>query len=117
VEHRWSVLPARAEAAIYRAMATLPGITVQQGITNAAGKAAIGISDNGGYNQLLLSPVTYQVTGLRVASDGASLLRGGWGSKGTLILSIGYSQVTRGSRPRRPVTTRAEKGTAAMTID
>jgi hypothetical protein len=92
-------VPAPAEAAVYRAMATLPGITVQQGITNAAGAPAIGISDNGGYNQLLLSPVTYQVAGLRVISDGASLPGGGWGPKGTLILSLAFGQVTEVAAP------------------
>lgn len=62
--------PPKAEAAVFRALATLPGITVQQGITDAAGAAAIGLSDDGGYHQLLLDPRTYQVLGLRSVSDG-----------------------------------------------
>jgi hypothetical protein len=87
--------PPAAEAAVYRAMATLPGITVQQGITDAAGKAAIGISDDGGYNQLLLSPVTYQPIGWRVISDGIISRR----PKGTLVMSIASTQVTEVAAP------------------
>ena len=62
--------PAKAEAAAFRAMAAIPGVTVQQGITDAAGNAAIGVSGDGGYDQLLLDPVSYQVTGLRQLSNG-----------------------------------------------
>jgi hypothetical protein len=93
--------PPAAEAAVYRAMATLPGITVQQGITDAAGAPAIGISDDGGYNQLLLSPVTYQVTGWRVISDGHALMRVGGPSwpKGALILSTALTQVSEVAAP------------------
>jgi hypothetical protein len=46
--------PPAADSAAYQAMAALPGITVQQGITDTAGGQAIGVSaDGGGYNQLL----------------------------------------------------------------
>ncbi|HEY7265004.1 MAG TPA: CU044_5270 family protein [Trebonia sp.] len=62
--------PPAAEAAAFRAMAAIPGVTVQQGITDAAGEPAIGVSDNGGYDQLLLDPVSYQVLGLRQLSTG-----------------------------------------------
>jgi hypothetical protein len=62
--------PPAAEAAAYRAMATLPGITVQQGIKDLADGQAIGVSDDGGYNQFLIDPVTYQVIGLRQLSTG-----------------------------------------------
>lgn len=62
--------PSAAEAAAYQAMATLPGITVQQGITDAAGGQVIGISDDGGYDQLLIDPVSYQVIGIRQLSTG-----------------------------------------------
>jgi hypothetical protein len=62
--------PPAAEAAAFRAMATIPGVTVQQGITDAAGDPAIGVSGNGGYDQLLLDPVSYQVIGLRQLSTG-----------------------------------------------
>jgi hypothetical protein len=62
--------PPAAEAAAYRAMATLPGITVQQGIKDLAGGQAIGVSDDGGYDQFLIDPVSYQVIGLRQLSTG-----------------------------------------------
>ena len=62
--------PATAEAAAYRAMATIPGVSVQQGITDEAGDPAIGVSDDGGYSQILLDPVSYQVIGERQLSTG-----------------------------------------------
>ena len=61
--------PPAAEAAAYQAMATLAGITVQQGIKDTAGGPAIGISDDG-YDQILIDPVSYQVIGLRQFSTG-----------------------------------------------
>jgi hypothetical protein len=65
---------AAAEAAAYRAMATIPGVSVQQGITDEAGDPAIGVSDDGGYSQILLDPVSYQVIGQRDVSDGTALI-------------------------------------------
>jgi hypothetical protein len=62
--------PPAAEAAAYQALATLPGITVQQGIKDTAGGRAIGVSDDGGYDQLLIDPVSYQVIGIRQLSTG-----------------------------------------------
>jgi hypothetical protein len=64
--------PPAAEAAAYQAMATLPGITVQRGIQDTAGGQAIGVSDNGGYGQLLIDPVSYQVIGIRWISNGVT---------------------------------------------
>jgi hypothetical protein len=101
--------PPAALAAVYRAMATLPGITVQHGITDAAGAPVIGISDDGGYNQLLLSPVTYQVNGWRWLSDGIvpqernghPRMRPGthWPPRGTLIVSTAITWVTQVAAP------------------
>jgi hypothetical protein len=62
--------PPAAEAAAYQAMAALPGITVQQGIQDTAGGQAIGVSDDGGYDQLLIDPVSCQVIGIRQLSTG-----------------------------------------------
>jgi hypothetical protein len=62
--------PPAAEAAAYQAIAALPGITVQQGITDTADGQAIGVSDDGGYDQLLIDPVSYQVIGIRQLSTG-----------------------------------------------
>jgi hypothetical protein len=66
--------PPAALAPAYRALATLPGVSVQTGITDAVGAEAIGISDDGGYSQLLLSPASYQVIGARLISTGVSPL-------------------------------------------
>jgi hypothetical protein len=62
--------PPAAEAAAYQAMAALSGITVQPGIEDTAGGQAIGVSDDGGYDQLLIDPVSYQVIGIRQFSTG-----------------------------------------------
>jgi len=101
--------PPAALAAVYRAMATLSGITVQYGITDAAGAPVIGVSDDGGYNQLLLSPVSYQVTGWRWFSDGIiprgrdghPRVRPGthWPPRGALIVSTAITKVTPVAAP------------------
>lgn len=62
--------PPKAEAAAFRAIAALPGISAQQGVRDAVGTETIAVSDDGGYNQLLLDPRTYQVLGLRQLSNG-----------------------------------------------
>jgi hypothetical protein len=62
--------PPAAEAAAYRALATLPGISVQPGITDTTGRQAIGISDDGGLDQLLIDPASYQVVGIRNLASG-----------------------------------------------
>jgi hypothetical protein len=64
--------PPAALAPAYQALATLSGVSVQTGIIDAAGAPAIGFSDDGGYSQLLLSPTSYQVIGVRLISTGAS---------------------------------------------
>jgi hypothetical protein len=116
--------PPKAEAAAFRAMAAIPGVTVQQGVTDAAGNPAIGVSDDGGYDQLLLDPVSYQVTGLRQVSNGIGpkmtaptpqqlsgfpkamqqkilrMVKNPMGPpKGTVIESLAYAQVSEVSGP------------------
>jgi len=116
--------PPNAEAAAFRALAAIPGVTVQQGITDAAGNPAIGVSDDGGYDQLLLDPVSYQVTGLRQLSNGIGpkmaapspqqlagypkamqqqilrkLKNPAGPPKGTVIESLAYAQVSEVSGP------------------
>lgn len=117
--------PPKAEAAAFRAMAAIPGVTVQQGITDAAGNPAIGVSGDGGYDQLLLDPVSYQVTGLRQLSNGINpntavpptpqelailpkavrqkilrqLKAETWPRKGTVIQSLAYAKVSEVSGP------------------
>ena len=117
--------PPAAQAAVFRAMATIPGVTVQRGLIDAAGKPAIGVSDDAGYDQLLLDPVSYQVIGLRQISNGiapkvtqldpmqlADLPRNErqqvlrkmqaaltWPRKGTVVLSVAYARVSEVSGP------------------
>jgi hypothetical protein len=116
--------PPKAEAAAFRAMAAIPGVTVQQGITDVAGNPAIGVSGDGGYDQLLLDPVSYQVTGLRQLSNGIGpkmaapspqqlaeypkamqqqilrkLKNPAGPPKGTVIQSLAYAQVSEVSGP------------------
>jgi len=66
--------PPAVEAAAYRALATLSGISVQTGITDTAGGQAIGISDDGGLDQLLIDPVSDQVIGIRNLASGIAPL-------------------------------------------
>jgi hypothetical protein len=91
--------PPSGDAAAYSALANLPGISVQEGITDAAGAPAIGVSADGGYNQLLLSPTTYQVIGLRSISTGVAPkqrrpARIPYPPKGAVIFSTAFTQVT-----------------------
>jgi hypothetical protein len=98
--------PPAAEAGGYRALAALPGISVQHDITDAAGNPAIGISDDGD-SQLLLDPASYQVTGLRWVSTGTGPVekvspKGGAGKvlpKGTVIESLAYAHVAEVAAP------------------
>jgi hypothetical protein len=64
--------PPAAEAAAYRALATLPGISVRPGIADTAGGQAIGVSDDGGLDQLLIDPASYQVIGIRNLASGVA---------------------------------------------
>jgi len=68
--------PPSALAAVYRAIATIPGVAVNQRVTDAAGRPTIGITDTlaqaddraftafQGQNEILLNPATYQPVGL-----------------------------------------------------
>ena len=94
--------PPAAEAAVFRAVAAIPGVSSQQGITDVVGRPAIGLSDNGGKTQLLLDPRTYQVIGMRAASTGTNPVRAAagngskapWPPKGTIIELMAWAQVT-----------------------
>jgi hypothetical protein len=76
----WNTTPAGCPPAAlvpaYQALATIPGVSVQTGITDAVGAPAIGISDDRGYSQLLLSPTSYLVIGQRVMSTAVPDLTG-----------------------------------------
>lgn len=98
--------PPAAEAAAYQAMAALPGITVQQGIEDTAGGQAIGVSDDGGYDQLLIDPASYQVIGIRQLSTGIGPIAAAnkqhgpaYPPKGTLVQEIVYAQTAEVSAP------------------
>jgi hypothetical protein len=93
--------PPAAEAAAYQAMAALPGITVQQGITDTAGGQAIGVSDDGGYDQLLIDPVSYQVIGMRQLSTGIG--------PRNILQAIASGHVTPRVRNRLARLTKAER--------
>jgi hypothetical protein len=60
----YQAAPPSALAAVYQAIATIPGVAVDQHASDADGRPAIGVTDNGGRFELLLSPHTYQPTGL-----------------------------------------------------
>ena len=60
----YAAAPPAALAHIYQAMAEIPGVRVARGLTNAVGRAGIGVSANGGVSWLLLDPRTYRVIGL-----------------------------------------------------
>jgi hypothetical protein len=60
----YAAAPPAALAHVYQAMADIPGVTVTRGLTNAVGRAGIGVSANGGVSWLLLDPQTDQVIGL-----------------------------------------------------
>ena len=89
--------PPQAEAAVFHAMATLPRVNIQQGITDITGAQAIGVSF-GGFKQLLLDPVSYQVIGLRAFNPGRGPMLG-WPKHGGLIVSEAYTQVREVSGP------------------
>ena len=101
--------PPAAEAAVFRALGAIPGVSSQRGITDVVGRPAIGLSDNGGKTQLLLDPQTYQVIGMRAASTGTDPVRTmagkgrkvSWPPKGTIIESMARAQVTMVSGPGR----------------
>ena len=101
--------PPAAEAAVFRALAAIPGVSSQQGITDVVGRPAIGLSDNGGKTQLLLDPHTYQVIGMRAASTGTDPVRTiagkgrkvPWPPKGAIIESMAWAQVSMVSGPGR----------------
>jgi hypothetical protein len=77
-------------ANVFRALSLLPGVTAQEPIRDAMGRPAIGLSDDGGEFQILLSPGTYQVLGYRTVSTGSepTLPNGGHVPAGTVLESV-----------------------------
>ncbi|MGH2871610.1 MAG: hypothetical protein ACRDL5_04005, partial [Solirubrobacteraceae bacterium] len=69
-----SLVPTGAEARVFKALATLPGITVQQNQTDAAGQPAIAVGTTGANGkQLLFDPNSYRVLGIRWTTPAAQL--------------------------------------------
>ena len=93
--------PASAEAAVFRAMATIPGVGAQPGVTDAAGRPAIALSDEGDGQQLLFDPNTYQVIGLRTISNGhyPAPGKGGTLPAGAVVDSIAFPTVALVDQP------------------
>ncbi|HZR49570.1 MAG TPA: CU044_5270 family protein [Streptosporangiaceae bacterium] len=71
----YAAAPPPAVAAVYQAIATIPGVSVDQHVTDAAGRSAIGVTDDQGQTEILLNPATYQPIGLIVRSAGAKLAK------------------------------------------
>ena len=69
-------VPPAHQAAAFRAMAKIPGVTVRRGLVDAAGRPAIGLGFSAGKGltgYFLLNPRTYAVSGL--SSGAASVAR------------------------------------------
>jgi hypothetical protein len=99
----YAAAPPSALAAVYRAIATIPGVTVRQGLIDAAGRSAVGVTDNNGKTELLLDPQTYQVVGINLWTPGPKGLKGPKGSKGSKgaagTQSIAYLRIAEVSGP------------------
>ena len=91
-----------AEAAVYRAMGTIPNVGVQSGITDVVGRPAIGVSADGGATQLLLDPHSYVVIGMRGVSNGTNPTgKGSWPAKGQVYTSLAWTHMATVSEPGR----------------
>ncbi|MGP3955815.1 hypothetical protein ACTWPT_07440 [Nonomuraea sp. 3N208] len=59
-------MPPELEAAIFRAMAKIPGVEIEQGVTDATGRTGVGLfrattGEEGQRRHLILDPRTYRV--------------------------------------------------------
>ncbi len=96
--------PPSAEAAVFRAMAAMPGVSSRRGVTTAAGQQAVGVSANGGKTQLLLDPATYHVVGMRAVSTGHNPFgnKGSWpATAGVTVEALAWEQVGPVAGPGR----------------
>ncbi|MCO6005562.1 CU044_5270 family protein [Actinoallomurus purpureus] len=67
----WSTpvgIPPNAQAALYRVMATIPGVKVEK-VKDGAGRPAIAVTHGYG-EQFLLDPANYQMVGQRTVNNG-----------------------------------------------
>jgi hypothetical protein len=99
--------PPSAEAAVFRTIARIPGVTVIEGLRTAAGQPAIGLADRGDEQQLLLDPHDYRVIGMRTVSDGTwpatpakrAKRPGRLLAKGTVVDSLAWARIAFVERP------------------
>jgi hypothetical protein len=59
----------KTQAALYRVMATIPGVGIDRNVKDGAGRPAIAVTHGFG-QQFLLDPATYQMVGQRTLSNG-----------------------------------------------
>ena len=91
-----ALVPTGAEAAVFNALSTIPGVSVAQGQSDAAGRPAIAVSCIGASTQLLLDPTTYQITGLRWQMPAPKPISGatsGATSSGLVTTSVAWATV------------------------
>jgi hypothetical protein len=72
VQLLWSnpvTIPPKTQAALYRVIATIPGVGVDKNIKDGAGRPAIAVTHGYG-EQFLLDPASYQVVAQRTVSNG-----------------------------------------------
>jgi DNA-directed RNA polymerase specialized sigma24 family protein len=97
----YAAAPPSALSAVYQAIATIPGVSVDQQVTDADGQSTIGITDDHGQTEILLSPTTYQPIGLIVRSPAVKvkLVGGVTQDSGPQTSSIAIVQVSEVSAP------------------
>ena len=97
------VPPPRVEATVFTALADVPGVRAQWGVSDALGRRAIALSIAGVDQQLLLDPQSYQVTGQRTVSNGSWPMPASRGSAtvpaGKVVDSLAWGRVSFVPRP------------------
>jgi hypothetical protein len=97
----YAAAPPTALSAVYQAIATIPGVSADEHITDAAGRPAIGITDDHGQTEILLNPTTYQPVGLITRSPAVKVKLGNGKTDdfGPQTSSIAIVQVSEISAP------------------
>jgi hypothetical protein len=62
-------MPPATQAALYRVLATIPGVQIDRNVKDGAGRPAIALSHGFG-EQFLIDPVTYQMVAQRTVNNG-----------------------------------------------
>ena len=62
--------PPKIQAAMYRAMATMPDVKIDRDVVDGIGRHDIGVRQGTGGGRLLLDPKSYQVVGFETVWDG-----------------------------------------------